>query len=207
MGIIGAALLFFLPVSRVRKFVPSGGKDQPASPQKTEPSNEIHGKERTFTLSWSDAVSIDWGTILLFGGGLSLGSLMFSTGLADSVGKGILSLTGAHSLLAITAVATGMGIITSELTSNTASANMVIPIMISLSIAAKVNPLPPALGACLGSSFGFMLPVSTPPNAIVYGSGLVPITRMIRAGILFDIFGFLLIVFGIYLLLPLLSLF
>jgi len=85
---------------------------------------------------------------------------------------------------------------------------LVVPMPnLSSSAAAKVNPLPPALGVCLGSSYGFMLPVSTPSNAIVYGSGLVPITRMIRAGILFDIIGFLLIVFGIYLLLPLLGLF
>ena len=180
VALIGASLLFFLPVN---------------------------WKERRFTISWPDAAGIDWGTILLFGGGLSLGSLMFSTGLADSVGKGILALTGASSLLAITAVATGLGIITSELTSNTASANMVIPIMISLSIAANVNPLPPALGACLGSSFGFMLPVSTPPNAIIYGSGLVPITRMIRAGIIFDLVGFVLIVFGISVVLPLFRIF
>jgi len=98
-----------------------------------------------------------------------------------------------------------LAIITSELTSNTASANMVIPIMISLSIAARVNPLIPALGACLGSSYGFMLPVSTPPNAIIYGSGYVPITRMIRAGIIFDLLGFLIILGGLFLFLPLLG--
>ena len=175
-ALLGASLLFFLP---------------------------IDWKQRMFTMSWQDAVKIDWGTILLFGGGLSLGSLIFSTGLADSMGKGILGLTGAQSILTITAVATGLGIITSELTSNTASANMIIPVVISLSGAAGVNPLLPALGACIGASYGFMLPVSTPPNAIVYGSGLVPITKMIRAGILFDILGFFLIVFGLFLFVPL----
>ncbi len=179
VAVIGASLLFFLPIDR---------------------------KERVFTLSWKEAVDIDWGTIILFGGGLSLGSLMYSTGLADAVGRGVLELTGAKTLLAVTAVATGLGILTSELTSNTASSNMVIPIMISLALAAKVDPLPPALGACIGCSYGFMLPVSTPPNAIVYGSGLVPITRMIRAGLIFDILGFLLIVFGVSLLSPIIGL-
>jgi sodium-dependent dicarboxylate transporter 2/3/5 len=68
-----------------------------------------------------------------------------------------------------------------------------------------VNPVPPALGACLGASFGFMLPVSTPPNAIVYGSGLVPIPKMIRAGMLFDLCGFAAIVLGLRVLCPLLG--
>jgi len=162
-------------------------------------------RERKGTITWKEAVDIDWGTILLFGGGLSLGSLMFSTGLAENIGKGILNLTGAKSLFSITAISIMLALITSELTSNTASANMVIPIMISLSIAAQVNPLIPALGACLGSSYGFMLPVSTPPNAIIYGSGYVPITRMIRAGIIFDLLGFLIILGGLFLFLPLLG--
>jgi len=177
-AIIGAIILFILP---------------------------LDFRERKGTITWKETVNIDWGTILLFGGGLSLGSLMFSTGLAENIGKGILNLTGANSLFSITAISIILAIITSELTSNTASANMVIPIMISLSIAAQVNPLIPALGACLGSSYGFMLPVSTPPNAIIYGSGYVPITRMIRAGIIFDLLGFLIILTGVFLLLPLLG--
>jgi sodium-dependent dicarboxylate transporter 2/3/5 len=94
----------------------------------------------------------------------------------------------------------------SETSSNTASANMVIPVMIALAQAAGVNPLPPAIGATLGASWGFMLPVSTPPNAIVYGSGMVPITAMIRAGIFFDILGGLLIWSCLYILLPLVGL-
>ncbi|MGQ9817326.1 MAG: SLC13 family permease [bacterium] len=176
-AIVGAVILFILP---------------------------LDWKQRRGTITWKEAIDIDWGTILLFGGGLSLGNLMFSTGLAESIGRGILKLTGAHSLFAITAISIFLSIITSELTSNTASANMVIPIMISLSIAAKVNPLIPALGACLGSSYGFMLPVSTPPNAIIYGSGYVPITQMIKTGIIFDFLGFLIILAGVFLLSPLL---
>jgi sodium-dependent dicarboxylate transporter 2/3/5 len=76
-------------------------------------------------------------------------------------------------------------------------------ILRSLSIAAGVNPLLPAIGACLGASYGFMLPVSTPPNAIVYGSGYIPMTRMMKAGIIFDILGFFIIMAGVFLLLPL----
>jgi len=130
---------------------------------------------------------------------------MFSTGLAEVIGKGLTEVTGASSLWGITAIATFMAIVVSETTSNTASANMVIPIMIALANGADVSPIPPALGACLGASFGFMLPVSTPPNAIVYGSGLVPILRMVRAGIVFDILGFLIIVGGLMVLCPLMG--
>ncbi len=96
-----------------------------------------------------------------------------------------------------------IAIIASETTSNTAAANMVVPVVICLALAAGVNPVPPALGAILGCSWGFMLPVSTPPNAIVYGSGLVPIVKMIRAGFLFDLAGGLVIWAGLRLLLPL----
>jgi solute carrier family 13 (sodium-dependent dicarboxylate transporter), member 2/3/5 len=147
----------------------------------------VNFREHRFTLNWKQAVQIDWGTILLFGGGLSLGALMFSTGLAETVGRGLEAWTGAHSLTAITFLATGLGIIITEFCSNTATANVIIPIAIGLAQANGINPVLPALGACLGASMAFLLPVSTPPNAIVYGSGLVPITRMIRYGFLMDL--------------------
>ncbi|MEE9613959.1 MAG: SLC13 family permease, partial [Thermodesulfobacteriota bacterium] len=162
-------------------------------------------RERRFTMDWSGAVRIDWGTILLFGGGLSLGKLMFSTGLAESFGHGLTGLTGATGLWSITAVSTLMAIILSETTSNTASANMVIPVTIAIALSMGISPLPPALGACLGASFGFMLPVSTPPNAIVYGSGMVPILSMVRKGILFDIGGFFIIMAGLMVMCPLMG--
>jgi sodium-dependent dicarboxylate transporter 2/3/5 len=165
----------------------------------------INWKKREFTLTWRQAVRIDWGTIILFGGGLTLGSLMFSTKLADAIGSSLLSLTGAHTQWGITALAIFLGILMSETTSNTASANMVIPVMIAIAKSAGVSPLPPALGACLGASFGFMLPVSTPPNAIVYSSGKIPITKMIKTGVFFDISGFILIWIGLRLLCPLLG--
>jgi len=99
-----------------------------------------------------------------------------------------------------------MGIVVSEATSNTAAASMVIPVVITLAQAAHVNPVPPALGACFGTSYGFMLPVSTPPNAIVYSSGLVPIAKMMKAGVLFDLLGFFIILASLRVLCPLLGL-
>jgi sodium-dependent dicarboxylate transporter 2/3/5 len=131
---------------------------------------------------------------------------MFETQLAEAVGKGLLRLSGASSMWGITLGAIFTAILVSETSSNTASANMVIPVMIALAQAAGVNPVPPAIGATLGASWGFMLPVSTPPNAIVYGSGMVPITSMIRAGVVFDVLGGLILWGGLRLLLPLVGL-
>ena len=131
---------------------------------------------------------------------------MFQTKLAEHIGQGLLRLSGAGSMWAITFAAIFIAIVASEITSNTAAANMVVPVIISLALAAAVNPVPPALGAILGCSWGFMLPVSTPPNAIVYGSGLVPIVKMIRAGLFFDLAGGLVIWAVLRLLLPLIGL-
>jgi sodium-dependent dicarboxylate transporter 2/3/5 len=179
VALIAAVLLFMLPVN-----LPEG----------------------RFTLTWADAVKIDWGTILLFGGGLSLGTLMFDTGVAAAMGNAVTRQIGASDVWTLTAVSIVIAIFLSETTSNTASANMIIPVVIALAQTAGVSPIPPALGACLGASYGFMLPVSTPPNAIAYGSGLVPIARMMRAGILFDIFGAILIFVGLRILCPALGL-
>jgi len=166
----------------------------------------VNLSKREFTLNWPEAVKIDWGTILLFGGGLALGSLMFKTGVAGEMGYGLTKLLGVNTLWLLTGMSIAMAVLMSEVTSNIASANMVIPVVIAIAQAAGVSPLPPALGACLGSSFGFMLPVSTPPNAIVYSSGLIPLPKMMKAGILFDIIGFFIIWAGLYILCPLLGL-
>jgi sodium-dependent dicarboxylate transporter 2/3/5 len=95
-----------------------------------------------------------------------------------------------------------VAVITSEATSNTASANMVVPVVIAIARAQGADPLESALGATMGASLGFMLPVSTPCNAIVYGSGYVPLARMIRYGILLDIVGVFVIVTLVKLLVP-----
>jgi sodium-dependent dicarboxylate transporter 2/3/5 len=95
-----------------------------------------------------------------------------------------------------------MAVILSETTSNTASANMIVPVVISIAQAAGVDPVEPALGATMGASLGFMLPVSTPCNAIVYGSGYIPLSKMMRYGVLLDIIGVIVIVTLIKVLLP-----
>jgi sodium-dependent dicarboxylate transporter 2/3/5 len=163
----------------------------------------VNVRQWEFTLSWERAVQIDWGTILLFGGGLALGRLTFETGLAATLGNALVEVTHAESLWTLTAVAVVVGIVLSELSSNTASASAVIPIIIAITQVTGVSPVPPVLGAALGASFGFMLPISTPPNAIISGSGLVPLREMVRSGIWLDISGALLIWTGLRVLCPL----
>ena len=150
----------------------------------------VHWAARRFTLSWEEASRIDWGIVLLFGGGLSMGALADSTGLATALGHSLAGWMHEPSPLLLTAVFTGAAIIVSESASNTASATIIVPIAIAVAKAAGVSPLEPALGATLGASMGFMMPISTPPNAIVYSSGHVPITQMMRYGIMLDVLGY-----------------
>jgi sodium-dependent dicarboxylate transporter 2/3/5 len=162
----------------------------------------VDWKERRFALSWKQAVKIDWGTILLFGGGLSLGSLAFSTGLAEAVGGGVMAASGGLPLGAVALIAVFMGDLLTEVMSNTATANLLIPMFLALSAgAAGGDPQLLAIAATLGCSLAFCIPVATPPNAIVYGSGHVPLTQMLRAGVLLDLGCGLLAWAGLWLLL------
>lgn len=138
------------------------------------------------TLSWADASKIDWGTVVLVGVGLTIGRMMGETGLAETVGEGVAALTGVDSLVVLCLVAVVLGMVISETTSNTASVGIVVPIVIPIAVAIGVDPLIPAMAAIFGGNAGAMLPVSTPPNAIVYGSGYVPMIRMIRTGLVAD---------------------
>jgi sodium-dependent dicarboxylate transporter 2/3/5 len=154
----------------------------------------VNWQRREFTLNWKDAnKGIDWGTLVLFGGGLSLGAMMYSTELSKWIGESIVKATGANSQLAIVALFSCLSLFMSELTSHTAATNMVGPLGITVALSAGLSPIPVAVGIALASSLGFMLPVSTPPNAIVYASGLISITKMIKAGVLIDILGLALI--------------
>jgi solute carrier family 13 (sodium-dependent dicarboxylate transporter), member 2/3/5 len=153
--------------------------------------------QRRFTLNWNQASRIDWGTILLFGAGIALGSLMRDTGLAKTIGEGLADALNVSNLVSITIVSVLIAVIISETTSNTASAAIVVPIAIAISGAVQVDPVIPALAAIFGANYGFMLPVSTPPNAIVYSSGMLPITRMVKTGAVFDVIGAVLCVVGV----------
>ncbi len=172
-AVIGAVLLFLLPVD---------------------------WKQRTFTITWKQAQNINWGIILLFGGGLVLGKFLFKTGVAKYLGDSLTAIYPFHSEFMYIALFTFLAVFISEFTSNTASANPILPICIAVSQSVSIDPLKPALAATLASSLGFMLPISTAPNAIVFGSGLIPIKTMIRYGILLDLIGAIVVAVGVYLL-------
>jgi sodium-dependent dicarboxylate transporter 2/3/5 len=147
----------------------------------------VNWRRREATLSARDLRGIDWGTLLLFGSGLALGRLMLETKLAESIAEAAVSALGTDRLWTITALAIAAGVVLSELTSNAATASTLIPVVLFIAGELEIDKLPPLLGLTFGASFGSALPVSTPPNAIVYGSGLIPMRRMIGAGIVFDV--------------------
>ena len=163
----------------------------------------LPGNQQGKVITWREAAKIDWGIVLLYGGGFALGVLSFKTGLAETLGKGLLGYLPASGETGLLIASTIMAVILSEITSNTASANMIVPVVISIALAAGVDPVPPALGATFGASMGFMLPVSTPCNAIVYGSGYIPLRTMMRYGVVVDVVGVIVVVAVIKFLLPL----
>ncbi len=166
----------------------------------------VNWKAGEFTLNWRQASHINWGTILLFGGGLTFGHLMVQTGLASAIGEGMVRFLGSNTLWNLTAVGIVTALILTEIASNTAAASMLVPVVIAIAQAADVSPVPPTLGVCLAGSLAFVLPVSTPPNAIVYGTGLIPLGHMIRAGLLLDLIGGCLVWLTLWILCPLLGL-
>ena len=163
----------------------------------------LPGLEGERAITWEEAVQIDWGVVLLYGGGFALGVLSFQTGLAEAVGRGLTGLLPVHGGLGLLFASTLVAMLLSETTSNTASANMIVPVVIAIAKAQGADPLEPALGATMGASLGFMLPVSTPCNAIVYGSGYIPLSSMMRYGILLDVAGVFVVTALVHLLVPL----
>lgn len=140
-------------------------------------------------LDWSDTRNVNWGVIMLFGGGLCLGKILDSSQLASHISNSI--FVGATSAgLGLIIMSVILAVILSEFSSNTASAAILVPIV--LAQAATDNPgfaSALAIAVALGASCGFMLPVSTPPNAIVYGTGELPLKHMVRYGVSFDFMG------------------
>ena len=149
-------------------------------------------------MDWEDAKKVPWGILLLFGGGLALAKGFTTSGLGVYIAGQLQSLLGDASPLVI--VMSTVGFITglTEVTSNTATISLSLPIMASLSQAIGVHPLLLLIPTTLAASCAFMLPVSTPPNAIVYGSGRVPIMKMVIAGIWLDILSVFLITLFVY---------
>lgn len=150
-------------------------------------------KKYTGTLVGEDLRLIDWDTILLFGGGLALGTLIINTGLALVIGESIASSVSAGNVpLLIFFLIVGILLMT-EISSNTAIAITFVPIVIGILTTLQIPFLYPVFGIVLASSFAFMLPVATPPNAIVFGSGHISLGKMLITGIWLNIVGAIII--------------
>ncbi|GAB3819919.1 DASS family sodium-coupled anion symporter [Pontibacter rugosus] len=145
------------------------------------------------TLTSEDLVKIDWDTILLFGGGMALGQLVVTSGLADVIGRSITNYIEPDAQVLLVFSLVFLVLMLTEISSNTAIAITFVPIIIGVLQGLSLPLLYPVLGVVVACSMAFMLPVATPPNAIVYGSKQVPISSMVRTGFLLNIVGTVLI--------------
>ena len=161
------------------------------------PSRSRQNKTGGMLMDWSTASKLQWGIVLLFGGGFALASGFKESGLANYIGGQLAALSYFPPVLIVTSVCSLLTFLT-ELTSNTATTEMILPILGSLSLAIGVNPLLLMIPATLSASCAFMLPVATPPNAIIFGTGEIRMRDMIRAGILLNLIGIILITLCIY---------
>ena len=161
IAIFGALLLFILPVDR---------------------------KEGIFTMDWEWAVKIPWGILLLFGGGIALSSGFLESGLAAAIVESLTLIHGLPIVLLIFIVALGTSLVT-EITSNTAIAAIMMPIMAVTAISVGINPIILMMTAAVCASLAFMLPVATPPNAVAYGSGYIDAKDLLKSGWALDLIG------------------
>jgi sodium-dependent dicarboxylate transporter 2/3/5 len=150
-------------------------------------------------MNWETASRLHWGIVILFGGGFALAAGFESSGLSTWVAERMQGLAGLPPWIMVAAVCCLLTFLT-ELTSNTATTQMVLPLLASLAVAIEVHPLLLMIPATLSASCAFMLPVATPPNAIVFGSGEVRMADMMRAGIIMNLIGVVLITALMYLL-------
>lgn len=152
-------------------------------------------------LGWDIARDVPWGILLLFGGGLALAAGFNSSGLAQWIGGQMSVLEGVNFLLVIL-LASGMVLFLTEITSNTATATMILPVLASLALALNIHPFVLMVPAAMAANCAFMLPVGTPPNAIIFATGKIKIIEMVRNGFWLNIIALLLIVAAVYFLLP-----
>jgi sodium-dependent dicarboxylate transporter 2/3/5 len=162
VGLLAGVLLFFVPAG-----------DPPGSR----------------LLHWEDADYVEWGTLLLFGGGIALSDAMFKAGLAHWLTGTLMTALGGASAIVLLGGIIVVSILLTEVASNTAVATMLAPIIISLARASGTDATILVVGSAMGASLAFMLPVSTPPNALVYGTGFIRIRDMVKGGIWLDAIG------------------
>jgi solute carrier family 13 (sodium-dependent dicarboxylate transporter), member 2/3/5 len=175
IAMTGALVLFLIPIDRSRG---------------------------VFALDWKTARRIPWGVLVLFGGGLSLARGMDQSGLATWIGGGVGAL-GVIPVVLILGTVAALFIFLTEITSNTATSTMAMPIMAGVAVGLNIPPLTLMAVAALSAAMAFMLPVATPPNAIVFGSGYLTIPQMVKAGFWMNIASIVVITTAATLLIPL----
>ena len=153
-------------------------------------------EEKTKILEISDLNKIDWPSLLLFGAGLSLGKILFSCGLASIISSKLILLFDNYSFFTVMSIIFCFTIFFTEISSNTATANILIPIIISICLKLGLSPLYPVIFVATACSLAFMLPVATPPNAIVYGTGHINKNTMIKYGLILNILSIIVLAFA-----------
>jgi solute carrier family 13 (sodium-dependent dicarboxylate transporter), member 2/3/5 len=143
-------------------------------------------------MDWDTAVKLPWGVLMLFGGGLTLATAIETNGVSEFIGNSSRGLAGLPPLLLLLAV-TAMTVFLSELTSNTAQVSTMVPVLAAMSPVLGMNPYVLIMACTLGASSAYMMPVGTPPNAIVFGTGLVRLPQMMKAGFWLNLAGILVI--------------
>lgn len=162
-------------------------------PSKNRPGDRL--------LDWNTALKLPWGILLLFGGGLAIAAGFVESGLSAWMGEQLIGLQGVHLLMVLIIVGT-LVIFLTEVTSNTATASMIFPIMAALAVALDIHPYSVMIVAAVSASCAFMLPVATPPNAVVFGSGYLRIPDMAKSGFFLNVIGVFLVSIAVYFLLP-----
>ena len=152
-------------------------------------------------LKWEEAVKLPWGILLLFGGGLALAQGFKASGLAEWIGGQMTLLEGLHLIVILLILVAAVNFLT-EITSNLATTAMLLPILAPMAAGLDVHPFLLLVGATVAASCAFMLPVATPPNAVVFGSGYLTIFSMVKAGIWMNIISIIILTLIVYFLLP-----
>jgi len=153
-----------------------------------------------FVLDWRDTRYVEWGTLILFGGGIALSDAMFKSGIASWIAVPAVGLFGFGAPLLMLIVLVVLVDFLTEVTSNTAVTSMMVPIVITVAMRSGNHPVMMSVAVAVAASMAFMLPVATPPNALVYGTGRVPLRAMIRTGFFLDLAGWIVTVLVVYVL-------
>ncbi|HMQ48114.1 MAG TPA: DASS family sodium-coupled anion symporter [Saprospiraceae bacterium] len=175
ISMFGAIILFVLPASKAK-----GGH----------------------LLDWESAVKLPWGVLFLFGGGLAIAAGFEQTGLANWIGQQMSLLQGIALIFILLILIASVNFLT-EITSNLATTAMILPVLAAMALTIDVHPFTLMIGATIAASCAFMLPVATPPNAIVFASGYLTIPDMMRTGFILNIISIIIVTLLVYFALPL----